>query len=92
MYKYYDMNDYLRVADECSLRIKAILQTRYDGLEEWRDAVNDRYPFEDLYLKMAEVDDEERLISELLEYLTSRTEEMKRRIRREYGNVSESGE
>lgn len=77
MYKEYSAEEYLRVTDRCSARIRNILESRYSELEEQRDAINDRYPFEDLYLKQAEVDDEEKLIRLLLKYLASCTEEMK---------------
>ncbi len=69
MYKSYPVEEYQRVTAECADRIKKLLQTRYDELEETRDAINDRYPFEDLYLKWAEVDDEEKLISQLIKHL-----------------------
>ena len=72
MYKLdYTVDDYLRVTDSCGDRLRALLNSRYAELEDVRDAINDRYPFEDLFLKCAEVDDEEFLIQKLLEYLDS---------------------
>ena len=69
MYRHYSAEDRLHVAEECAERVKSILRKRYDELEEIRDAINDRYPFEDLYLKYDEVDYEEALIRLLLGYL-----------------------
>ena len=66
MYKDYQTEDYLRVTGECKDRIRSLLQSRYDELEEERDAINDRYPYEDLYLKQEAVDNEEAIISHLL--------------------------
>lgn len=72
MYRFdYSLDDYLRVTDNCANHVKMLLQTRYDELEHIREAINDRYPFEDLFLKQAEVDDEKFLIHRLLEYLDS---------------------
>ena len=82
MYKEYSADDYLQVADECSARIKGILQIRYDELEELRDAINDRYPFADLFRKYAEVDYEEALIWNLLKHLEKCTADLKDAIRR----------
>ena len=39
-----------------------IPQTRNDEIEDLRDAIDDRYPFENLFLKWAELDDEEEPI------------------------------
>lgn len=69
MYRNYTIKDYLRVVDECYERIKGILSSRQHELEGRRDAINDRYPFEDLLLQQAAVDDEEDMIRMLLEYL-----------------------
>ncbi len=69
MYKNYPPEEYRKVADECKERLRALLQARYDELEEFREAINDRYPYEDLFLKWAEVDYEEELIKTLLKYL-----------------------
>ena len=72
MYRFdYSLDDYLRVTDNCANHVKMLLQTRYDELEHIREAINDRYPFKDLLLKQAEVDDEKFLIHRLLEYLDS---------------------
>ena len=72
MYRFdYFLDDYLRVTDNCANHVKMLLQTRYDELEHIREAINDRYPFEDLLLKQAEVDDEKFPIHRLLEYLDS---------------------
>ena len=72
MYRFdYSLDDYLRVTDNCANHVKMLLQTRYDELEHIREAINDRYPFEDLLLKQAEVDDEKFLIHRLWEYLDS---------------------
>ena len=54
MYRFdYSLDDYLRVTDNCANHVKMLLQTRYDELEHIREAINDRYPFEDLLLKQA---------------------------------------
>ena len=83
MYRFdYSLDDYLRVTDNCANHVKMLLQTRYDELEHIREALNDRYPFEDLFLKQAEVDDEKFLIHRLLEYLDSCVLE-RREFRRE---------
>ena len=86
MYKNYPLEEYIRVVDECAERVRRILQTRYDELEDLRDAINDRYPFEDLFLKWTEVDDEEEMIRQLLLCLTTRTAEMKEKITMEANN------
>ena len=81
MYRFdYSLDDYLRVTDNCANHVKMLLQTRYDELEHIRKAINDRYPFEDLFLKQAEVDDEKFLIHRLLEYLDSCV--LERRVKR----------
>lgn len=69
MYKNYPPEEYRKVSDECKERLRALLQARYDEVEEYREAINDRYPFEDLYLRMHEVDYEKELIEKLLAYL-----------------------
>ncbi len=71
------LEDHLRITDECSERIKSILQKRYAELESMRRDINDRYPFEDLFLKYDEVDDEETLIGWLLEHLEHDAERLK---------------
>lgn len=86
MYKNYPLEEYIRVVDGCAERVRSILQTRYDELEDLRDAINDRYPFEDLFLKWAEVDDEEEMIRQLLLCLTTRTAEMREKITMEANN------
>ena len=87
MYKSYPREDYIRVMDECAERVRSILQTRYDELEDLRDAINDRYPFEDLFLKWAEVDDEEEMIRQFLMRLEECSESMKERVMSETNNV-----
>ncbi len=87
MYKSYSREDYIRIVDECAERIRSILQTRYDELEDLRDAINDRYPFEDLFLKWAEVDNEEELIRHLLERLEECTGNMKEMTMSEISNA-----
>ena len=77
MYKSYSVEDFLLVTDKCSERLKDILQKRYAELEEMREAINDRYPFEDWLLKCSEVDDEEELIRRLLKHLQTDTEKLK---------------
>lgn len=71
MYKTYPIEDHLRVTDECAERLKDLLQKRYAELEEMRDAINDGYRYEDLFLKWDEVDDEETLIRLPLVHLKS---------------------
>lgn len=82
MYKNYPVEEYLRVADECRERVRQLLKTRYDELESERNAVNDHYPFEDLFLKWEEVDDEEAIIEHLLSRLDDYCDGMKEGIRR----------
>lgn len=85
MYKKdYTLEDYHKVTDECSARIKNLLQKRYEELKKEQDAVNDRYPYEDLYLKWEEVDDEEFLIRFLLRSLEAGTAELKAKRKKEY--------
>ena len=81
MYTDYPVEDYLRVADECSARIRNLLNDRYTELEEMRDAINDRYPFSDLFLQQSAVDYEEQLIRRLLIHLESETLELKAGIK-----------
>ena len=76
------MDDYLRVTDNCANHVKMHLQTRYDELEHIREAINDRYPFEDLFLEEAEKKKKKFLIHRLLEYLDSCVLE-RREFRRE---------
>ena len=81
MYKTdYTKNDFILVADECSARIKEMLQRRYNELEDMRDAINDRYPFEDLFIAQAKVDYEKKLIQNLIEHLKYCTLELKNTI------------
>lgn len=80
----YTLEDYNQVTDECSMRIKAHLQKRYEELEEEHDAINDYYPYEDLYLKWAEVDDEEYLIRFLLKSLDQGAIELKAKRQKEF--------
>lgn len=85
MYKSdYTLEDYNRVTDECSARIKNLLQKRYEELEEMRDAINDYYPHEDLCLKWVEVDDEEYLIRFILKSLEQGIAEVKDKRKKEY--------
>ena len=77
----YTLENYIRITDECSDQIKNKLQKRYDELEEQRDAINDRYPFEDLYLQWAKVDYEEELIRSLIIHLNERTMKIKNDIK-----------
>lgn len=77
MYKSYPIEDHLRVTDECAERLKDLLQKRYAELEEMRDAINDGYRYEDLFLKWDEVDDEEALIRLLLKHLKNDAEKLK---------------
>ncbi len=81
MYTDYPVEDYLRVADECSARIRNLLNDRYTELEKMRDAINDRYPFSDLFLQQSAVDYEEQLIRRLLIHLESETLELKAGIK-----------
>lgn len=77
MYKSYPIENHLRVTDECAERLKDLLQKRYAELEEMRDAINDGYRYEDLFLKWDEVDDEEVLIRLLLKHLKNDAEKLK---------------
>ena len=77
MYKSYPIEDHLRVTDECAERLKDLLQKRFTELEEIREAINDGYRHEDLFLKWDEIDDEKALIRLLLEHLRNDTEKLK---------------
>ena len=81
MFTDYPVEDYLRVADECSARIRNLLNDRYTELEKMRDAINDRYPFSDLFLQQSAVDYEEQLIRRMLLQLESETLELKAGIK-----------
>ena len=81
MYKTdYTNNDFILVADECSTRIKEMLQERYNELEGMRDAINDRYPFEELFIAQTKIDYEKKLIQNLIEHLKCCTSELKKTI------------
>lgn len=84
MYKKYPVEEYLRVADECRERVRLLLKNRYNELESERNAINDHYPFEDLFLKWEEVDDEEAIIEHLLSRLDDYCDGMKEGIRRSH--------
>lgn len=85
MYKdNYTLEDYDKATDECCERIKKLLLTRFDELEELREAINDRYPFNDLFLKWVEVSDEEYLIQYLLNQLEPGIAEVKEKRKEEY--------
>ena len=73
----YTLEDYNQVTDACSTRIKKLLQRRFEELEQERDAINDYYRHEDLYLKQAAVDDEEYLLRVLLQSLEQGTAQRK---------------
>ena len=81
MYTDYPVEDSLRVADECSARIRNLLNDRYTELEKMRDATNDRYSFSDLFLQQSAVDSEEQLIRRMLLQLESETLELKAGIK-----------
>ena len=53
-------------------------------MEELREAINDRYPFNDLFLKWTEVCDEEYLIKYLLSQLEQGIAEVKDKRKEEY--------
>lgn len=57
-----------------------VLQERYDKLEEMRKAINDRYPFDDLFVQWPKVDYEEKIITSLMKHLESFVKEMKNEI------------
>ena len=82
MYKDYSTEDYLKVADESSARIRNMLEIRFHELEELREAINDHYSSDDLFLKWAEVDNEEKMIKNLLICLEKCTESIKEDIKR----------
>ena len=82
MYRHYTLEEHLRITDQCAAKLRELLLTRYGELEKLRDEINDRYPFEDLYLRQDEVDDEERMIKRLLEQLEANTAEIKEEKRR----------
>ncbi len=73
MYKKYETKDYIEVLEKCSINIRNILMHRFTELEEMREAINDYYPYEDLELKCAEVDYEEKLIKVILEQIEEKT-------------------
>lgn len=81
MYKSdYTKDDFVLVADECSENIKKILQDRYNELEEMRDAINDNYRLDDLFVAQAKVDYEQKLIHNLIKYLGDCTLKIKNDI------------
>lgn len=85
MYKCdYTKDDFMAVADESVLQIKELLQERYDKLEEMRKAINDRYPFDDLFVQWAKVDYEEKIINTLIKHLESFVKEIKKEISEQY--------
>lgn len=85
MYKTdYTGDDYIRVADECSARIRKILLDHYAELEEERDAINDYYPWEDLFLAQEKVDDGREFIRSLLKHLDECTTKKKKEIKKYY--------
>lgn len=69
MYKYYNAEEFAEVLEKTSSKIRSGIETRLKELEEKRDAINDRYPFEDLFLKWAEVDYEKEILTDLLQQL-----------------------
>lgn len=66
MRKEYERVDEAKVLVECKERIHTLLMTRFYELENMREAINDRYPFKDLFVKWEEIDCEEDLIRILL--------------------------
>lgn len=80
MYKDYTPDDYKKVVDECADRLRELLHARYNEIEEFRHAVNDRYPWEDLLLRWAEIDNEKELINHLLMQLDICAADMKDKI------------
>lgn len=84
MYKTdYTEDDYFRVTEECAERIRKILQDHFAELEDMRDAINDRYPFEDLFIAQAKVDYERYYIRCLLKHLDECTIKKKKEIKKD---------
>lgn len=69
MYKNYPPEEFEKIRQACVERVRTLLQTRLAELSDTREAINDRYPFEDIYLQWEAVDFEEELIKELLNHL-----------------------
>ncbi len=60
------------VFEKCIANIQHLLIARLGELEERREAINDRYPFDDLIFQWDLVDTEERMIQELMQYLVNK--------------------
>lgn len=61
-----------------------LIQEKWLIEDEYKEAINDRYPFNDLFLKWVEVSDEEYLIQYLLNQLEPGIAEVKEKRKEEY--------
>ncbi len=57
------------VFDTCLANIQHLLDTRLIELEKRREAINDRYPFDDLILQWELVDTEKEIIMDIMQHL-----------------------
>ena len=73
----YQTADLNEIIDKCAGQISNILTARFDELGELADAINDRYPFDDLFIIQEEVSTERALINRLLKHLKEDADEMK---------------
>ncbi len=80
MYKNYSAEEFTEVLEKISGKVRNGIETRLSELEEMREAINDRYPFEDLFLKWAEVDYEKEILNDLLAQLESSTLKFRSKI------------
>lgn len=84
------LEDDYAVIEQCSERIKKVLQEYYDELEGLRDAINDRWPWPNLFLKMEEVDSGEYLVENLLiqlDLIVKERKEIKKKEHNKYSNI-----
>lgn len=83
MYKNYSVEEFTEVLEKISGKVRNGIETRLSELEEMREAINDRYPFEDLFLKWAEVDYEKEILTDLLQQLENSTFKFREKIKAE---------
>jgi len=74
------MEDYFRSVDESSARVTLLLLERLAEVKKTKSEINDRYPFQDLEIRMEALDREEMLIQKLLECIETTVNEFKDEI------------
>ncbi len=77
VYHNYNQRDYMHIIDESGKKVCSLLTRRLDELYEYKEAINDRYPYEDLFLQWESIDSEKRIIMDLLETIDSSVESIK---------------